>query len=136
MPAVAVWTTVETLFLSIKITVTPHASDHFARAIRSFRKASCKWFGNVDKKYKVVSSPNKEIDDGILWEISLVRIKKRRQECRWAGTHGNGVPTIFSHFALKWIGGCFKMKKKLEAVFFLFVPKPFLLALHSWNKRS
>jgi len=31
------------------------------------------------------------------------------QECSGAGTRGNGVPTPFSRFALKWTWSCFKM---------------------------
>jgi len=46
------------------------------------------------------------------------------------GTRGNGVPTPFSRFALKWVGSCFKM-----AIFWC-VPTPFVSALHPWFKRT
>jgi len=53
-----------------------------------------------------------------------------RQGCSGAGTRGNGVPTPFSRFALKWIGSIFEM-----AIFWC-VPIPFFLALHPWLKRT
>jgi len=55
------------------------------------------------------------------------------QGCSGAGTRGNGIPTPFSRFALKWVWSCFKM-----AIFWV-RSHTFLLALHPWpplnNKR-
>ena len=52
------------------------------------------------------------------------------QGCSGAGTRGNGVPTPFSCFALKWIWSCFKMASFLGAF------HTFLLALHHCISRS
>jgi len=47
------------------------------------------------------------------------------QECSWEWTRGNGVPTPFPCFALKWGQSCLKM-----ACFSGCVPTPLLSALH------
>ena len=46
--------------------------------------------------------------------------------CSGAGTRGNGIPTLFSCFALKWVRSCFKMTS-----FFVCVPTSFFVSAAS-----
>ena len=64
------------VFWALKL--SPQVSDHVANVMRSSDKSRCKWLGNLDEKYKVVSSANKETDDWILSDILLICIRKRR----------------------------------------------------------
>ena len=57
-------------------------SDHFPKVKRSSDRTRCKCFGNFDEKYKVVSSANKEIDDLILSELSLIYKEKKGSKDR------------------------------------------------------
>ena len=44
-----------------------------------------------------------------LWATLTSRRRGHTQECSGAGTRGNGVPTPFSRFVIKWVWSCFKM---------------------------
>ena len=41
--------------------------------------------------------------------ILPLKMQQKEQGCSGTGTRGNGVPTPFSCFALKWVWSCFKM---------------------------
>jgi len=41
--------------------------------------------------------------------------------CSGAGTRGNSVPTLFSHFVLKWVWSCFKLAIFLDAFPHIFI---------------
>jgi len=53
-----------------------------------------------------------------------------RQGCSGAGTRGNGVPTPFSRFALKWVRSC------LKTGYVWVRSHTFSLALHCWGKET
>jgi len=72
--------------------------------------------GQTSKIQNVVSQPGDHKDFTLVWRIitccvAMLRLRVSvgvwHQGCSGVGSRGNGVPTPFSNFALKWVWSCF-----------------------------